>query len=193
VSIGERRVLFILGTGITSGCLVLVYAGSWLQGAFTPWQRLPAFAEPVHRIVGADVGIVYVESESGILWACVTFVDDQCWIEPETVSLHPETIVEPCRWTSTPMSPTTRPPANRLDCITVAVHYADGFGRAAYALTSDGTVWGWENIYAAMEYVYLVIGPAVACGGGMLISFSIVVVQAVRGTLRYRRRFRHRR
>jgi hypothetical protein len=171
-----------------SASLALVFTWSALEGAFTPWERLPVLPEQPRHIVAGDGGTVYVEGESGSIWACITFQDNQCWIAADSIVLFPEPVSGACRPLSFPLLPTTRPPTNYLDCLTVMVVYEEAIGRAAYALTSDGAVWKWENIFGVFDYIDLVTRPTLACAIGLLVAFFIVVIQAMRGSLRYRRR-----
>jgi hypothetical protein len=93
--------------------------------------------EPVVRLGGADLHIVFAQSAQGHIYACDVFAEaGECWQKADQIA----TITDPypCQFAATDI---LKPPGRIIDRIDVFFCGADTRVEANYALLSDGSIW----------------------------------------------------
>ena len=66
------------------------------------------------------------------------------------------TATKPCVYSSPEFFFLANAPRNIVDCIQLVTPYPDGYGRSAYVLDKDGTLWEWSHLTGAYSNLFLV-------------------------------------
>ena len=182
----QRGRLAILPILVALPCLGLacgfgVY--QWLISA-RHWQTLGAPPEKAVAIVTGNRDTLYVQTDTGRLYACTntsTDAPENCWRE----SPPPEPSNRFVRFDENLDAFVTRaPPGKVVDTLDVTINMADFPLRTRYVLLEDGTLWWWD--YDGPRWDDL-IGLCLS-GGGLAAGGALAAVVAVIRRLRRRDR-----
>ncbi|MCC7361185.1 MAG: hypothetical protein IT317_16995 [Anaerolineales bacterium] len=168
---------------VCSPCLglggALAYQANDGPARFTRWRSLGAPPEAAVAFVAADPMVVYVETETGTVYACRpkrASSDGACW-QPAAApyDIDPEADFEHSVY-SGDVPP---PPGETRDVVFVSIFYADAAFEARYALLADGTIWVWEySASSNLALLVLLAGPVVGLALGLVVIVILLIANA---------------
>jgi hypothetical protein len=155
------------------GCILgFLITGVITTGWFTEWHSLGSPPEMTRRIIGADFGHVYLESENGSLFGFEPSLwSDQAPIGTWTVTNNTQVDeLTKCNYVA-PMGPTA--PVNTIDLVQFG-YCPEPRIDVRYALLSDGSVLRWASPNG-MEIMIVAVPVGIVVGIVVGLLLTIIV------------------
>lgn len=131
---------------------------------FVHWEKVGTAPPEMGKLLGGNVGQIFIRTTAGQILSCNTSENDECWIPDIYLSGQ----VRQCDISSEYFNSLTHPPRDIVDCVEIQDTGAEYSLTIVYALDQQGYIWKWQTGGPGPTLLTIVFAPLFGLLGVMI-------------------------